>query len=114
MFDNTKILTPNVQQTTALTEIMLRIISNWFKARKERQKLENWFSVTWDDEYIYRYVSPPGRDAWSDKFRWSEIERICFEATDYLYSDDLHFFTTERAESYVIPTEAKGGLGAME
>lgn len=54
-------------------------------------------------------VSPPGKAAWSDKFKWADIERICFEATDYMFSDDLYFFTAGRSESYVIPTEAKGG-----
>jgi len=88
---------------------MIKMITNWFRARKESKKLENWFKVSWDDEFIYRSVSPPGKESWDDKFRWDEIERICFEATDYLYSDDLYFFTTERPESYVIPTEAKGG-----
>lgn len=88
---------------------MLNRLLSWLKARKESKKLENWFSVTWDDEYIYRSVSPPGNDAWSDKLKWEDIERICFEATDYMYPDDIYFFTTERPESYVVPTEAKGG-----
>lgn len=92
-----------------LTVNMFKKIAGWFKAREESRKLENWFFVTWDDEYIYRNVSPPGKDAWSDKFKWSDIERICFEATDYMYSDDIYFYTTERPESYVIPTEARGG-----
>lgn len=88
---------------------MFKRIKSWFKAREENQKLENWFFVTWDDEYIYMDVSPPGKAAWSDKFKWADIERICFEATDYMFSDDLYFFTAGRSESYVIPTEAKGG-----
>ncbi|HEY9031950.1 MAG TPA: hypothetical protein VIM93_11360 [Kangiella sp.] len=88
---------------------MIKKIKAWLKAREQSKKLENWFSVTWDNEYIYRHVAAPGKEPWSDKFRWSEIERICFEATDYMFSDDIYFFTTERQESYVIPTEAKGG-----
>ena len=93
----------------ALTVPMLKRLVSWFKAREESKKLENWFSVTWDDEYIYRDVAPPGKAAWSDKFKWHDIERICFQATDYMYPDDIYFFTTERPESYVVPTEAKGG-----
>lgn len=93
---------------------MFRKIANWFKAIKERNKLENWFIVTWDDEYIYRNVSPPGKAAWDDQFRWADIESICFEATDYMFSDDLYFFTTDRPESYVIPIEAKGGAELWE
>jgi|GEM_PF-1036359 len=88
---------------------MFKRIANGFKIRKESRKLENWFSVTWDEEYIYRNVSPPGKDPWSDNFKWADIESICFEATDYMYSDDLYFFTTERPEGLVIPTEASGG-----
>jgi hypothetical protein len=88
---------------------MLKKLAGWFRAREESKKLENWFSVTWDDEYIYRNVSPPGKEAWNDEFRWADIERICFEATDYMYSDDIYIFTTERPESYVIPTESDGG-----
>ena len=88
---------------------MFSKIANWFKSRKESRKLENWFSVHWDEEYIYRAVSPPGEEAWNDSFKWADIERICFEATDYMYSDDIYIFTTERPESYVIPIEAKGG-----
>jgi len=89
--------------------MVLKNISKWFKTKKEVQKLENWFSVTWDNEYIYMAVSPPGKEAWDDQFKWKDIERICFESTDYMYSDDMYFFTTERPESYVIPIEAKGG-----
>lgn len=88
---------------------MFNTIKRWFKQRNEGQTLESWFSVSWDDTYIYRNVSPPSGDAWNDKFKWADIERICFEATDYMYSDDLYFFTTERAESYIVPLEAKGG-----
>lgn len=92
-----------------MTTTMFKRVTNWFKAREESNKLENWFQVNWDDEYIYLNVSPPGKETWDDKFRWIDIEQICFEATDYMYSDDMYFFTTHRAESYVIPTEAKGG-----
>ncbi|MCP4265641.1 MAG: hypothetical protein GY777_08715 [Candidatus Brocadiaceae bacterium] len=88
---------------------MIRKIRNWFRAREESKKLENWFIVHWDENFIYLDVTPPRKEAWSDKFRWADIERICFEATDYLFSDDLYFFTTNRAESYVVPIEAKGG-----
>lgn len=93
---------------------MFKKIKNWFKARQESRKLENWFFVTWDDEYIYRNVSPPGKDAWNDKFKWADIKCICFEATDYMYSDDLYFFTTNRPESYVIPADARGGSELWE
>ena len=93
---------------------MIRKVKDWFEARDESKELENWFEVTWDQEFIYRNVSPPGKESWSDSFRWNQIERICFEATDPVYSDDLYFFTSERAESYVVPTEARGGSDLWE
>lgn len=65
--------------------------------------------MTWDEEFIYRNVSPPFKKEWSDQFCWKDVERICFEATDFLESDNLYFFTKGRDESYVIPIEAKGG-----
>lgn len=88
---------------------MIKKLLSWLKTKKQSTKLESWFIVSWDDEYIYRYVSPPGQNSWKDQFRWSDIERICFETKDYLYSDDIYFFTSDRPESYVIPIEAKGG-----
>lgn len=88
---------------------MFKKIANWIAAREKSRQLDNWFIVTWDDVSIFRDVSPPGKTPWSDMFRWADIERICFKANDYMDSDDMYFFTKNRAESYVIPTEAKGG-----
>lgn len=79
------------------------------KSYRESLKLENWFVVTWDDEYIYRDVSPPTGNSYQDKFCWADIERIGFEANYPPESDDLYFFTNQRPESYMIPTEAKNG-----
>ena len=88
---------------------MFKKIVDWFKSQEESKKLENWYLVEFDEEKIYRRVSPPGKEAWSDSFYWNDIERICFEAADYMYSDGLYFFTSKRSESYTIPIEAKGG-----
>ena len=88
---------------------MFKIIANFFKPSKESKELQDWYIVTWDIDYIYRNVSPPGQKAWSDQFRWVDIERICFEASESLYTDDIYFFTTKRPESYVVPIESKGG-----
>ncbi|QFT55790.1 hypothetical protein [Microbulbifer sp. THAF38] len=88
---------------------MIKKLKAWLKAREEGKKLESWFFVTCDSESIYRHIAAPRKEQWNDKFRLSEIERIYFEATDYMFSDDIHFFITESPASYVIPTEAKGG-----
>jgi hypothetical protein len=94
--------------------VMIKAILKLFKPKKVNLELADWYEVTWDDEYIYRNVIPPNKEAWNDKFRWKDIIRICFEATDYLYPDDIYFFTSERPESYLIPAEAKGASELWE
>lgn len=89
---------------------MFKIIKDWFKKKEDRLKLENWYFITWDEEYIYRNVSPPGKKPWSDSFKWNDIIRICFNATAPLYPDEYIFFTSERPESYLIPSEANGAF----
>ncbi len=78
------------------------------KLWKKTKNLKNWFDVSWDDTFIYRNVSPPDMESWSDKVRWEDLIRVCFEASDYLYSDNIYFFTSKRPESYVVPMDAKG------
>lgn len=93
---------------------MLKHIIHFYKmlfssSYRESLKLENWFVVTWDDEFVYRHVSPPTGEGYEDKFRWVDIKRVCFEATSPYESDNLYIFTNQRPESYVIPLEAKNG-----
>ncbi len=71
--------------------------------------LDEWFEVTFDDVEVYVNAAPPGREPWSQQFRWDEIERICFKAEGFDLSDGIYVFTSQRPESFVIPTEAKGG-----
>ena len=71
--------------------------------------LDKWFAVEFDEETVRMDASPPGRKAWHQEFRWSDIERVCFKAEDLGMSDGIYVFTKTRPESYVIPTEAKGG-----
>ena len=74
------------------------------------EALENWFKVSSNDEAILIDVSPPGRDGWSAVIKWSEIERVCYETTDILYSNDIFLFVKGRKESYRIPIDADGGM----
>jgi hypothetical protein len=67
--------------------------------------------VTWDEEAVHLNVAPPGGDAWMASFPWSSITRVCFKAEGLELSDGVYVFTTLRPESFVIPTEASGGLG---
>lgn len=72
--------------------------------------LDEWFSVTFDDEQVSIRAEPPGKEAWSDELTWSSIERVCFKAEDLGVSDGIYVFTSARPESYAIPIEANGGL----
>jgi hypothetical protein len=80
-----------------------------FLTRHKSKPLNEWFFVTFDDTAVHMRVEPPGRAAWSQDFRWDTVIRVCFKAEDFLVSDGIYLFTTERPESYVIPTEANGG-----
>lgn len=71
--------------------------------------LEEWFHVRWDAVAVHLDVSPPDREPWSASFEWSSIRRVCFKAEGLLASDGIYVFTSQRPESYVIPTEADGG-----
>lgn len=72
--------------------------------------LHEWFRVEWDGQRVTLQAEPPGGEPWSQSFAWERITRICFLAGGPFSSDELYVFTDERPESYVIPTEARGGL----
>ena len=78
-------------------------------ARGRPKPLNEWFVVTFDEATVYIHAKPPGRAAWSQSFSWGKVVRVCFKAEDYLVSDGIYIYTSERLESYVIPTEARGG-----
>ena len=69
----------------------------------------DWFVVMTDDSSVRLSVSPPGRSAWQAVIPWDSVTRVCFEAADFLVSDDLYIFTSLRPESWLIPVEADGG-----
>ena len=70
----------------------------------------DWYKVEFDDEKVTQKVSPPGQESWTQSFLWADVVRVCFEATDFLESDAIYVFTRTREKSYVIPSEAQGGL----
>jgi hypothetical protein len=70
--------------------------------------LSDWFSVSCDANGVTISASPPGGEAWSDRFAWIDVNRICFKAGGLFDSDEYYVFTASRPESYVIPTEAYG------
>jgi hypothetical protein len=88
---------------------IIKKIKTFYSERNKKLKLENWYSVHWDDEKIFRNVNPPGKKSWNDSLKWADIERVCFNAADLYESDGIYIFVKHREESYAIPTEAKGG-----
>ncbi len=71
--------------------------------------LSDWYHVRFDDRAVYRDVAPPDRDPWSDEVPWADIVRVCYRTGNMFESDEIYLFTSTRAESYLIPTEADGG-----
>jgi hypothetical protein len=69
-----------------------------------------WFKVWFDDEKVYMTAQPPNQEPWAQDFRWIDIKQICYQAEGLWFSDGIYVFTKSRPESYVIPTEAIGGL----
>lgn len=80
-----------------------------YKRRKPAPCLAEWFIVESDEIRVKISACPPGRDLWEQSFLWSEVTRICFKAEGFSASDGIYVFTSQRPESFVIPTEAKGG-----
>ena len=78
-------------------------------AGRMSQPLSEWFSVEFDAEAVSVTARPPGREPWAQSFRWADIERVCFKAEELGTSDGVYVFTRLRPESFVVPTEARGG-----
>lgn len=72
------------------------------------QRLSDWYHVTFDDERVTVRAEPPWRRPWEQQFAWGAIERVVFKAEGRSASDGIYVFTSDRPESYVIPTEAEG------
>jgi hypothetical protein len=73
-----------------------------------------WYRVRFDQSGITREVKPPQKSAWQDEIAWPDILRVCFKTQDFYESDEIYIFTRERAESYLIPTEAQGGQALLQ
>jgi hypothetical protein len=73
------------------------------------RELSDWYRVRFDDRAVYREAAPPGRDVWADEFAWADLVRVGFKTASLFESDELFFFTSKRAESYLIPVDARGG-----
>jgi hypothetical protein len=77
-------------------------------------ELSDWYKVSFDDRVVRREVSPPDGEAWVDEFAWADVVRVCFKTGSAFESDEVYVFTSERPESYVVPTEADGGRALVE
>ena len=89
------------------------LIKSIFTGRP-KPDVSEWFTVQWDDDGVKLDVRPPGRRPWTAELGWSDIERVCLKAEDQTCSDGLYIFTSLRPESWVVPTEAKGGLAFLD
>ena len=91
---------------------MLGDLLNKLRASLNRHRLRpisEWYFITFDDEKVYVRAEPALKKKWAQEFRWDRIIRICFKAEDYLLSDGIYIFTSDRSASYAIPCEANGG-----
>jgi hypothetical protein len=70
------------------------------------QPIATWYTIEFDAGQVRLSASPPGQQPWIQTFGWDEVERVCFEAGDFVASDTIYLFTRLRPESYVIPLEA--------
>ena len=80
-----------------------------FFTRRRVMRLDEWYFIEFDETEVRVRATPPGREPWSQSFRWDSVIRVCFEAADLYKSDGIYVFTSLRPESYAIPTEARGG-----
>ena len=71
--------------------------------------ISNWFHVSFDVTNVTLKAAPPGGTAWEQSFTWNSIVRVCFKTEGMELSDGLYIFTSQRPESFVVPTEASGG-----
>ena len=71
--------------------------------------VNEWFKVNFDDDVVKMQICPSGKPERNQKFRWTDVIRVCFKAEGLELSDAIYIFTNERPESYVIPMEAEGG-----
>ena len=92
---------------------ILTKLKSLFKGRP-LPAVSDWFMVRWDENTVFLDVRPPSRKPWTAQFRWNDVERVCLKVEDLTCSDGIYVFTSLRPESWVIPTEAAGGLGFLD
>lgn len=95
---------------TILVALLILLATKIHRRRKPLPAISEWFAVQFDEASVVVSALPPGSDAWSQSFLWSEITRVCFKSEGFAASDAIYVFTSQRPESFVIPTEANGGL----
>jgi hypothetical protein len=68
--------------------------------------LDTWYFVAFDEQFISLKI----RDGVT-QIRWDTIIRVCYrvQSIPWLLTDEIYIFTSDRPESYLIPTEAFGG-----
>jgi len=87
---------------------LIATIRTWLEHRQSRP-VKEWFTVEFDDVNVRMRAAPPGRERWEQSFAWASVRRVCFKDEGLYASDGIYVFTSDRAESYMVPIEAQGG-----
>lgn len=70
----------------------------------------DWYRVSFDENNVYINIKIPNKKEETDQFQWKDVIRVCFIPYSFYSPDEIYIFTNKRKESYLIPTEAFGGL----
>lgn len=93
----------------------MNIVQKLFdRLRRRNAPISDWYQVSFDESWINISARPPGKDAWQRSVKWSAIIRVLWQGEGGLVSDGIYLFTSERKESYVVPTDSKGGDRLVE
>ena len=88
----------------------MSIFSRFFdRIKRFNEPLKKWYWVVFDEHKITIKASPPGRDPWEQSVEWNRVIRVLFQGNGLEGSDEVIFWSDERPEGYVVPTECNGG-----
>jgi hypothetical protein len=79
------------------------------RIKRFNEPLDKWYQVVFDDHLITINASPPGRHPWKQSVEWGKVVRVLFQGNGLERSDEVIFWSDERPEGYVVPTDCNGG-----
>ncbi|MBU1281802.1 MAG: hypothetical protein KJ989_06195 [Gammaproteobacteria bacterium] len=77
--------------------------------KRRNANVSDWYQVSFNAFQISISAQPPGKDSWEQSVNWESIIRVLWQGEGGIISDGIYLFTSERSESYVIATDARGG-----